>query len=689
MRTLLSLIAGLTSALGAAHAEVDRFAPRDVFDLEVAFDPQIAPDGTQVVYVRRSMDIMTDGARQRLWSVNADGSDHQPLALPSDQDAFSPRWSPSGDRLAYVSVTEEGPELHVMWMATGATAQLTQLEASPGSIAWAPDGRSIAFTQFVKDAHPSPAPLPAKPEGADWAEPVKVIDRLDYRFDGRGFTDPGATQVFIVPAEGGAPLRLTEDAYDYDGLEWTPDGAHLIAVANRQEKAEIRDPNESEIHTLAIETGVVSPLTDRDGPDTAPSVSPDGQFIAFTGYDDDRTGHNVTQLYVMDADGSNVRALTADLERDITNPQWSADGAWIYVQFDDEGDTVLARIAPEGGMERLASNLGGYSLGRPYGGASYSLAEDGTFASVTTRFDRPADLIVGAPGETPRQLTQLNEDLLGRKDLGAIEEFVTPSRIDGLGIEAWAVFPPGFDPEKRYPLILEIHGGPYANYGPRFSAEVQLYAAAGAIVVYANPRGSTSYGEAFGDEINNNYPNEDFDDLMSLVDAMAARDYVDSERLFVTGGSGGGVLTAWIVGHTNRFAAAAVQKPVINWLSFALSADISTFVSKYWFDQAPWEDPEGYWARSPLAYVGDVETPTLLITGEADWRTPIWESEQFYHALQLREVPSRLIRVPGASHGIANRPSQLLAKVQNILAWFEAYGLNEATDPEPETSAAP
>ncbi len=232
--------------------------------------------------------------------------------------------------------------------------------------------------------------------------------------------------------------------------------------------------------------------------------------------------------------------------------------------------------------------------------------------------------------------------------------------------------PPGFDASRQYPLILEIHGGPFANYGPRFSLEVQLMAAAGYVVLYTNPRGSTSYGEDFGNLIHHAYPSQDYDDLMSGVDAVVARGSIDPDRLYVTGGSGGGVLTAWIVGHTDRFAAAVVAKPVINWTSWIGTADSYTFGAKYWFDKLPWEDPEGYWARSPLAYVGNVTTPTMLLTGEDDTRTPMSESEQFYQALQLEEVPTALIRIPGASHGIASRPSGLMRKVGYILAWFGA-----------------
>jgi len=233
--------------------------------------------------------------------------------------------------------------------------------------------------------------------------------------------------------------------------------------------------------------------------------------------------------------------------------------------------------------------------------------------------------------------------------------------------------PPGFDAQKRYPLILEIHGGPHAAYGPNFSAEAQLFAAQGYVVLYTNPRGSTSYGDAFANAIHLAYPGNDYDDLMSGVDSVIEQGFVDPEQLFVTGGSGGGVLTAWIVGKTNRFKAAVVAKPVINWISFALTADHALYFSTFWFDGPAWEKTEDYWARSPLSLVGNVSTPTMLLTGESDYRTPMSETEQYYQALKQRKVDTMMIRIPGAPHGIAGRPSRLIAKVNNILAWFERY----------------
>lgn len=280
-----------------------------------------------------------------------------------------------------------------------------------------------------------------------------------------------------------------------------------------------------------------------------------------------------------------------------------------------------------------------------------------------------------------RQLTELNEDALSGVSLSPAEEIRWTSPHDRREIQGWVLYPPGFDPGREWPMILEIHGGPFSAYGPTFSAELQLMAAAGYVVVYTNPRGSTGYGYEFANLIHHDYPGNDYDDLMGAVDFMLARGFIDEDRLFVTGGSGGGVLTAWIVGNTDRFAAAAVVKPVINWTSFVLYSDLPQFFYRYWFASAPWEDPEEYWRRSPLSLVGNVDTPTLVMVGGADLRTPRAEAEQYYSALQLNGVPTRLVVIPDAYHGIANsRPSRLLAKVAEILRWFDAYDPANAGD---------
>jgi dipeptidyl aminopeptidase/acylaminoacyl peptidase len=656
----------------AEPAQKPRFQPLDVFQLEYAADPQISPDGKRIVYVRSFMDEMKDRRRSNLWILNSDGTDPRPLTTGTENDG-SPRWSPDGTRLIYVSASDGGAQLWMRWMDTGQTAKITRLQKSPGSLSWSPDGRWIAFSMFVPDKPQPFVELPPKPEGAEWAPPPKLIRDMPYRADGESYLEEGYSQIFVLPAEGSTPRQLTSGPYHHDGRpRWTPDGSALVFSANRHEDWR-NDPLNSEIYKVSVADGAITALTDRAGPDENPAVSPDGKLIAYTGFDDRLQGYQVQHLYVMNADGSGKRALTVDFDRDVDQPQWSADGTGIVFVYDENGNSKVGSVSLDGKVKTLAKDVGGLSLDRPYSGGSMSLAKDGRFAFTESRPDHPADVAVGKPGAEAARVTHLNEDLLGPKELGAVEEIWYPSSFDSRKIQGWIVRPPGFDPKQKYPLILEIHGGPFANYGDRFAVDMQLYAAAGYVVLYTNPRGSTSYGEEFGNLIHHAYPSHDYEDLMSGVDAVAARGFVDTDNLFVTGGSGGGVLTAWIVGKTNRFRAAVVAKPVINWTSFVLTSDSTSFFAKYWFSAPPWEHPEEYQQRSPLSYVGNVTTPTMLISGESDYRTPISEAEQFYQALKLRKVDAALVRVPEASHEIATRPSQMMEKALYVMQWFEKH----------------
>ena len=668
-RTLLLPAALFAAALllatpVAAHPQ-SPFEPMDVFQLEYAADPQISPDGAQVVYVRTSMDIMKDRKRGEIWIVNADGSDHRRLATGS-----SPRWSPDGTRLAY---TADG-QIHLRWMDTGETATLTQLLESPSGLRWSPDGRRIAFNMLVPSATPTLAPAPKPPAGADWATPPIMEDRFKSRQDGVGYLDFGFNHIFVVSVDGGTPVQVTSGDFQHSSAAaWTPDGNHLVFSSNLNAAWE-HDYRNSELYAASILTGEIGPLTDRPGPDHSPAVSPDGRRIAFVGYEDRTRTYQVSRLQVMNIDGTGARVVTGGLDRSVSNPVWAADGSGLYFRYDDEGNSKVAFTTLDGDVTVLADDLGGTSYGRPYGGGSFSVANDGTFALNQTRPDMPGELAVGRRGgDGARTITTLNEDLLAGKTLGAVKEIWWESSFDGRPIQGWIVKPPDFDPNRRYPFILEIHGGPISNYGDRFSAEIQLMAAAGYVVLYANPRGSTGYGEEFGDLLYRNYPGEDYDDLISGVDAVIERGYVDENNLFVTGGSAGGIMTAWIVGKTDRFRAAVAQKPVINWISKTLTADnwYGYYFSRY--EGLPWENPEPYWRFSPLSLAGNVTTPTLFITGEEDLRTPLSESYQMYHALKMRGIDTAVIRLPGASHDMSRRPSQLMAKIANVVAWFEKY----------------
>ncbi|RMF27346.1 MAG: S9 family peptidase [Bacteroidetes bacterium] len=669
---LLLLLLGLVPLRAFSQEKAPAFAPLDVFALEYASDPQISPDGRWVVYVRNRMDIMKDKARGELWLLAVDGSVHRKLTSREAGES-SPRWSPDGTRIAFVSGTEEGAEVFLYWLESGQHARLSQLERSPRGLSWSPDGRQLAFSMLVPEKEPQIGQLPPKPKGAQWADPPRVITRLKHESDGSGYEEPGYYHLFVLPAEGGSPRQVSSGNFHHRSTpEWSPDGKSLIFSANRNPDWEYEFIN-SEIYTLNLQSGTIRALTDRNGPDHSPALSPDGKYIAYLGFDDRMQTYQLTRLYLMNADGTNKRLLTADLDRSVRNPRWAPDGRGILFEYDDRGITRIGYVDLQGQVRTVAENLGGTSLGRPYGGGSFSVARNGAIAYTYTRPEHPADVGLVSPDGKWTRLTRLNDDLLPHRTLGSVEEIWWKSSFDGRDIQGWVVKPPHYDPSKKFPLLLEIHGGPITNYGERFSAEIQLYAAAGYVVLYANPRGSTGYGEAFANLLHHNYPGEDYDDLMSGVDALIEQGLVHPDSLFVTGGSAGGIMTAWIIGKTDRFRAAAVVKPVMNWYSKVLTADNYYFYHERRYPGHPWTNPEAYLKFSPISLVGNVRTPTLVMVGTADLRTPPSEARQLYHALKLCRIETAYVEIPGASHNIARRPSQLIAKVANVLGWFERY----------------
>jgi dipeptidyl aminopeptidase/acylaminoacyl peptidase len=655
-----------------AEGPSSAFTGRDLFDLSVASDPQISPDGRAVAYVRRSNDIMTDKTVSSIWLIDVASGEQRPLVTGPGAHS-SPRWSPDGKRLAYVSTAEGGAaQLFVRWMDSGAAARITGLPNGPNSLTWSPDGRRIAYVMTVPDEGMTLGKAPSKPEGAQWAPALEIIDKVTYRADGAGYIKPGYDHLFLVSADGGAPRQLTFGAWNDSGpLAFTPDGQSILFGAVRKGDWQ-REALDSDIQSLDVSSGQMRTLTSRKGPDAAPAISPDGRLIAFIGFDDVGKGFDQNLLYVMNRDGSGVRRIAPGLDRGIDGLEWAHDNRSLIVSYEEAGSVRVSRVGLDGRVTVLAGKLVGSGLDRPYAGGAFSVARDGTLAFTTGAIDRPADVAIAKGGQT-RTLTRLNDNLLDGKSLGAMRELAVTAP-DGGRVPSWLITPPGYVEGTRVPLILEIHGGPYASYGPQFATDMQLYAAAGYAVLYTNPRGSTGYGQAFADGIEKTYPDSDTADLLAAVDAAIGSGVADPANLFVTGGSGGGVLTAWLVGKTDRFRAAATQKPVINWTTQALTADGIPFFAKYWMGKMPWEDPQGYWARSPLSLVGNVKTPTLVVVGSEDYRTPVSEAEQYYAALQLRGVPTALVKVPGASHGgIAARPSQSAAKAAAIIAWFDKY----------------
>ena len=667
----ISLILLFISGLSYGQNSKSNFQELDVFELEYAVDPQIAPDASKVVYIRYSMDIMNDRKVGQLWMVNTDGTNHQKL-LANDQSSYSPRWSPSGDRIAYITGSKQGSEIHIYWVNSGKTARISSLDRSPSGLSWSPDGTELAFSMLVAKSNPVLVKAPKKPKGAKWAASPRVTTRVKHEADGRGYLEPGFSQYFIIPAEGGTARQVSHGNYMHRGTaQWTPDGKGLLFSSNRNENWEYDYVN-SEIYHLNLENKQYTALTDRQGPDYNPVVSSDGKKIAYLGYTDKVQTYQINELNFMDIDGSNKKQIKFKLDRKIQSLKWSKNNDALYCTYDNFGDTKIAKIDLKGKVSMIAENLGGTAFGRPYGGGSYSLSNDDAIAYTFTSTEHPAEVRF-INGETSQQLTDLNKDLLPHRNLARIEDIWYDSTVDGEKIQGWIAYPPNYDATKKYPMMVENHGGPISNYGFRFSPEIQLYAAAGYIVFYPNPRGSTGYGEKFGNLLYHNYPGDDYQDVMDGVDVLIKKGIAHEDMLYVTGGSAGGIMTAWMIGKNDRFEAAVVAKPVVNWISKTLVADNYYGYAYYRYPGQPWENPMEYWKFSPISLIENVKTPTMVMVGMNDLRTPPSEAKQYYHALKLLKVETALVEIPGASHGITGRPSQLITKVAHVLAWFEQY----------------
>jgi dipeptidyl aminopeptidase/acylaminoacyl peptidase len=683
-RCLLTFVlASSLSPVLADCAEQNRFSPAHIFDLEYGHDPRISPDGEQVIYLRQSFDIMTDRRIDNLWFVNTDGSDHRPL-VAGRFTVGSPRWSPSGDRVAYVSTESGMPQIFVRWMDTGQSAAISSVQKGPSNLAWSPDGTRIAFTMSAPAESPGTPAVASgggyvqPPQGATWAKPFQLVTRNDYRANGVNLLPDEYSHIYVVPADGGTARKLTSGDFHHAGaLSWDPDSKSVVFAANRSEDA-WRNPYGSEIYRLNVADGSLEQLTDREGPDMAPVVSPAGDLIAYVGFDERGMTAHSTELYVMDDDGGNPRRIDTGFDGSISSPVWSPDGRGLYVYYQSRGVAKLGYVALDGGsMSEIASGLAGAGINRSFAlPPGHTLSDDGVFATAVGDGVQPADIVAGRLGGGLRRLTRLNDDALGLLELSPYSELTWKSSADGQEIHGFYAAPPDFDPKKKYPLVLEIHGGPQMAWGPFFSPLVQSLTAKGYVVLMPNPRGSTSYGAAFRDEIDRNYPSEDYDDLMSGVDAMIDLGFIDSDQLYITGLSGGGVLSSWSIGKTDRFRAAFVRGPVINFSSMVLTSTMNVpgFMDAF-FNGTPWENPEHYWKHSPLSLVGNVTTPTLLMTGDADYQTAISEAEQYYAALLYEGVETQLVRVPDAGH-VFFRPSQMMTELDYMLGWFEKYREN-------------
>ncbi len=661
----LALVAALgVVAAGAApvSAQSARTLSLEMYlDFETVSNPQISPDGSQVVYTRGWIDKMNDRRESSIWIMNADGSKHRMLV-----DGSSPVWSPDGTRIAYTAAGEpEGSQIWVRWMDDeGAATQITRLEKGPGSLRWSPDGTMLSFTMTV-DAEPAwSVTPPGRPEGASWTAGPKVVTKANYRSDRVGFDDDGWRHVFVVPAEGGTPRQLTDGEWNHSAGRWTADGSELVFSSLRTADAEF-SYRESEIYAVDVRSGAIRQLTERVGSDTGPVPSPDGRWIAYRGVDQHDDTYRNLGIYLMATDGSDERLISGDFDRQITGDlRWAADGSGLYFTTNDEGDRNLHFVARDGGVTRITD--GDHLL------VTTSMTAAGTAVGTLTSPQAPADVVLFDVDDPAgiQQITRVNDDIFAGVTLGEVEEFWYTS-TDDLPVQGWIVKPPDFDESRRYPMMLSIHGGPHSMYTTGFNFGWQEHAANGYVVVYTNPRGSTGYGSAFANEIKNAYPGKDFDDLMNGVDEVISRGYIDEENLFVYGCSGGGVLTSWIVGHTDRFAAASANCPVTNWLSFVGTTDGIGWYNN--FEHLPWEDPSEHLRRSSLMYVGNVTTPTMLMTGENDLRTPMPQTEEFYAALKMVGVETAMIRFRNEWHGTSRTPSNFLRTQLFLREWFKKH----------------
>ena len=642
---------------------------RDTFmDMESVSGTNISPDGKQIVFAREWIDQMKDQSRTNLWVVDVDSGRVRELTRGSWRDS-APVWAPDSKRIAFLSDRDGTNQVHVLYVDTGEVAQLTHLQRAANGLKWSPDGKQLAFTQAIPDEDPVvKIELPKRPRGAEWAKGPTVVDRISWARDGTGPIEKGFTHVFTVDAVvGGTPRQITDGKFNHNDPEWSGDGSKIYVTGIRKPDAEYLN-NDSEIYAIDLKTLAATPLTDRKGPDTNPTVSPDGKWIAYTGFDDKNFTSHLASLYLMDNSGGGKRLLAGNLNNSPGEMTWASDNSGVYFTVAEKGSTTLYFVSAKGDVRAVTQ--GTHML------SGVSIAANGQAAAVRTTPLEPGYVTTfnvrgngAVAAAAMKKLVDVNEDVLAGRALGAVEEIWYPSK-DGLKIQGWIVKPANFQAGRKYPLVLMIHGGPWSLYDVGFSWSNQNFAANGYAVLYTNPRGSTGYGQDFVNGIQFSYPGKDYDDLMAGVDAAIGKGFVDERNLFVCGGSGGGLLTAWIVGHTNRFAAAVAMRPVIDWVSFVGVTDSGGWYRQ--FEKFPWEDPADHLKRSPLAYVGNVTTPTMVMTGEIDLRTPIGQSEEFYKALKMQKKETVLVRMPDEFHGW-RRPSHRLMQQLYLLAWFDKH----------------
>jgi dipeptidyl aminopeptidase/acylaminoacyl peptidase len=664
----------LSATAFAADQKTKVLDKETYFQMESITNPSISPDGTQIVFSRGWVDVMKDQEQANLWLVDINGQRPRELTQGAWRDS-APAWSADGKRIAFLSDRSGTRQIHVMWIDTHEVSQLTHYDRPAANLRWSPDGKWIAFTVALPDeTNLLPVRLPKLPKGAQMAKPAVIVDRLSWGRDGFGATVQEYNHVFVVDSALGGPARqITQGNYNHSDPEWAADGKTIYVSGLRKPDAEYLH-NDSEIYAIDVETLAVKALTDRKGPDNNPRISPDGKWIAYTGFDDQGYTSHLASLYLMDSTGGHKQIWAGNLANSPTEVHWAHDNSGVYFSVTEAGSSNVYFAATSGSSGKVRKITSGVHVL-----AGISIAENGQVAAVRSSFKEPGTLVtfsINKPGEI-KKLVDVNAGVLDGVKLADVEEMWFPSK-DGWKIQGWLMKPANFEPGKKYPLLLYIHGGPWSLYTVGFNWDWQNFAANGYAVLYLNPRGSTGYGQEFVNGIQYSYPGKDYDDLMAGVDAAIAKGFIDADNLFVCGGSGGGVLTAWIVGHTNRFRAAVSMRPVIDWGSFVGITDGPSWYLQ--FHKYPWEDPVEYAVRSPLHYVANVTTPTMVMTGESDLRTPIVQSEEFYRALKILHKETLMVRMPEEFHGW-RRPSHRLLQQLYLQAWFEKWRKTDAMVP--------
>lgn len=723
-------VVGIVFGADATFAQKRNITEKDLFNFVWVGDPQISPDGSRVAFVRVTVNDKKDGYLTSIWAVSpANGETHQLTQGPRDS---SPRWSPDGKYLVFVRVTEKDgrpdlPQLFMLPMAGGDSFQFTKLTRGAGQPQWSPDGKLIAFVNSAnpedlarekesQESAPNPAPATApqtaappaptaaasparKPEEKRESD-VRVITRAVYRSNGAGYLDTKHPQhIWVVaaprnPEEKVTPRQLTTGRFDDENVTWAKDSSRIYYVAELLDEPYYETP-QTDIFSISVSGGGRVKLTSVDMNTGGFALSPNGKQIAFIAQTS-KPINSYTQpdLWVLDlGPDAKPRNLTGGFDYDVGSgvggdnappragggnlPIWSPDGRSIMHMYAKEGQANLATFSVTNGKHTEVTR------GDQAVQAFRSIPGTTKVVYTVSTPTRIGDLFwMDKPGGEAKQLTRLNEELFSRLNLTEPESIWYQS-FDGKRVHAWVQKPPNFEPGKKYPLILNIHGGPHTAYGFVFDHEFQWMAAKGYVVLYPNPRGSTSYGQEFGNIIQYHYPGDDYKDLMAGVDEVIRRGYIDTTKLGVTGGSGGGLLTNWTIGQTTRFAAAVSQRDIANWADWWYTADFVLFQPS-WFKHPPFDDPSDYRSRSPLTYIKNVTTPLMLILGETDYRTPPGAGgEAMFRALKYRKIPTVMVRFPNESHELSRsgQPWHRIERLQHIVGWFDKWLLGV---PKPE-----